>query len=88
MRIEDGLLTVTAPDGRTKSAQLGGSYGAALWAMEHYLRRRNPAVSARIAVYLGGKGSVRAAYPTGASLDLDELSPGSRFFRGDTSALE
>jgi hypothetical protein len=25
IRIEDGLLTVTAPDGRTKSAQLGGS---------------------------------------------------------------
>jgi hypothetical protein len=25
MRIEDGLLTVTAPDGRTKSAQLGGN---------------------------------------------------------------
>ena len=25
MRIEDGLVTVTAPDGRTKSAQLGGS---------------------------------------------------------------
>jgi hypothetical protein len=25
MRIEDGLLTVTAPDGHTKSAQLGGS---------------------------------------------------------------
>jgi hypothetical protein len=25
MNIEDGLLTVTAPDGRTKSAQLGGS---------------------------------------------------------------
>jgi len=25
MRIEGGLLTVTAPDGRTKSAQLGGS---------------------------------------------------------------
>jgi hypothetical protein len=24
MRIEDGLVTVTAPDGRTKSAQLGG----------------------------------------------------------------
>ena len=25
MRIEDGVVTVTAPDGRTKSAQLGGS---------------------------------------------------------------
>jgi hypothetical protein len=25
MNIEDGLLTVTAADGRTKSAQLGGS---------------------------------------------------------------
>ena len=25
MNIEDGLVTVTAPDGRTKSAQLGGS---------------------------------------------------------------
>lgn len=25
MNIEDGLLTVTAPDGSTKSAQLGGS---------------------------------------------------------------
>ena len=25
MKIEGGLLTVTAPDGRTKSAQLGGS---------------------------------------------------------------
>lgn len=25
MRIEDGLVTVTAPDGRTKSAQLGGN---------------------------------------------------------------
>ncbi len=25
MRIEDGLVTVTVPDGRSKSAQLGGS---------------------------------------------------------------
>jgi hypothetical protein len=25
MKIDDGLVTVTAPDGRTKSAQLGGS---------------------------------------------------------------
>jgi hypothetical protein len=25
MRIDDGLITVTARDGRTKSAQLGGS---------------------------------------------------------------
>ncbi len=25
MKIEDGLVTVTAPDGRTRSAQLGGS---------------------------------------------------------------
>jgi hypothetical protein len=29
MRIEDGLVTVTAQDGRTKSAQLGGSSVAA-----------------------------------------------------------
>jgi radical SAM superfamily enzyme YgiQ (UPF0313 family) len=31
------------------AAQLRGGYAAALWAMERYLRRRNPDVSARIA---------------------------------------
>ena len=34
---------------RRGSAQLRGGYAAALWAMERYLRRSNPAVSARIA---------------------------------------
>ena len=31
------------------AAQLRGGYAAALWAMERYLRRRNPGISARIA---------------------------------------
>jgi hypothetical protein len=47
---------------------LRGGYAAALWAMERYLRRRNPAVSARIAALrrdvhreLGGRSRLVAA---------------------------